>query len=117
MNTIDIARVAHMINRAYCAAFGDMTQPEWESAPEWQRVSAIKGVEFHLANPQATPAHSHEAWLKQKEADGWAYGPVKSETMRTHPCFRPYHELPAEQRAKDYIFKAVVESLRLHHVS
>lgn len=107
-----IAEIAHNINRAYCLAMGDASQPKWEDAPEWQISSAINGVKFHLANPDATPENSHEKWLEQKTAEGWKFGPVKNPETKEHPCFRPYSELPAEQRAKDYLFKAVVESMR-----
>ena len=107
-----IARVAHEINRAYCASLGDTSQPAWEDAPEWQKASALVGVSMHLANPDATPEQSHESWLAQKVAEGWKYGPVKDAEKKEHPCFRPYAELPAEQKAKDYLFRGVVHALR-----
>jgi hypothetical protein len=106
-----IARACHEVNRAYCASLGDHSQPAWEDAPEWQRTSAIKGVEFTLANPEAGPSASHESWLAEKAADGWKYGPVKNPETKEHPCFVPYDELPVEQKAKDYLFQAVVRSM------
>lgn len=112
MNVNKVAEIAHEINRAYCAAIGDNSQVPWANAPEWQRESASQGVHFHLAHPGASPEASHESWLAEKERDGWKYGPVKDAEKREHPCFVPYCELPAEQRAKDYLFKAVCEQLR-----
>lgn len=106
-----IARVAHELNMAYCQSLGDYTQLPWEQAPEWQQQRAIKGVEFHLANPQATPADSHASWLKEKEETGWKYGPVKDPEKKEHPCFVPYDQLPQEQRSKDYIFRGVVHAI------
>lgn len=106
-----IARVCHEANRAYCQALGDDSQPAWEDAPEWQRSSAINGVQFHLANPDAGPSHSHDEWLKEKAATGWKYGPVKDPEKKEHPCFVPYDQLPAEQKAKDYIFRAIVHAM------
>lgn len=111
-----IAQVAHEINQAYCEALGDTSQPAWDDAPDWQRDSAVNGVEFHLANPDASPSASHDNWLKQKLAEGWTYGEVKDPEKREHPCCVPYEELPVEQRAKDYLFRQVVHSLsRLLH--
>ena len=107
-----IARVAHEINRAYFASLGDASQPAWEEAPEWQRASALAGVDMHLANPDATPEQSHESWLAQKVADGWTYGPVKDAEKKQHPCCVPYADLPAEQKAKDYLFRGVVHELK-----
>lgn len=111
MNTIEIARVCHEVNRGYCAAIGDNTQRAWADSPVWQRDSAIKGVEFLLANPTAPPSASHESWLEEKRATGWKFGPVKDPDAKEHPCFVPYEQLPVEQRAKDYIFGAVVRAL------
>jgi hypothetical protein len=102
-----VARAAHEINRAYCAAIGDLSQPSWDDAPSWQKQSAINGVLFHEANPDASPAASHESWLAEKAADGWKHGPIKDPEKKEHPCFLPYDELPVEQRAKDYLFAAV----------
>lgn len=103
-----LARRAHEINRAYCAALGDYSQPEWEDAPDWQKESARVGVRMHLLNPSATPEDSHASWYAQKEAEGWKYGPVKDASKKEHPCFVPYAELPESQKAKDYLFRAVV---------
>ena len=112
MSPDQIAEVCHETNRAYCATFGDFSQPPWASAPEWQRHSAIKGVHFHLANPQASPAASHESWLEEKRRDGWKYGPVKNPEAKEHPCFVPFTGLPPQQQAKDKLFKGVVDALR-----
>jgi len=111
METSEIARVCHEVNRAYCASLGDTSQPAWADAPQWQKDSATAGVEAIKANPATTPEQSHEGWLKQKQADGWKYGAVKNADTKEHPCFVPYVELPPEQRAKDYLFGAVVRAL------
>ena len=107
-----IARVAHEVNRAYCEGLGDKSQPVWEDAPDWQKTSAINGVNFHLANPNAGPDHSHIEWLKEKTVTGWKFGPVKDAEKKEHPCFMPYDQLPADQRAKDYLFRGVVHALK-----
>jgi hypothetical protein len=107
-----IAKVAHETNRAFCETLGDTSQPKWEDAPEWQRSSAVKGVQFHLdahmKGETPTPSASHDSWLDEKRADGWKYGPVKDADKKEHPCFVPYDELPVEQRLKDYLFGSVV---------
>jgi len=106
-----IAQAAHEANRGYCQALGDDSQPHWVDAPDWQKDSARNGVRFHLANA-ATPEQSHESWLAQKTAEGWKYGPVKDVEKKEHPCFVPYADLPAEQKAKDYIFKSIVDGFK-----
>lgn len=106
-----IARVAHEVNKAYCEALGDKTQTLWEDAPDWQKESVIKGVEMHLANPNLGVDASHQAWLEHKRAEGWTYGPIKDPVKKEHPCFVPYADLPAEQKAKDFIFRGVVHAI------
>ena len=105
------SRAAHEANRAYCLALGDLSQPSWEDAPEWQKSSARNGVKGALSGN--TPEQSHESWLAEKKATGWAYGPVKDPEAKLHPCFVPYSELPSAQRAKDSIFITVVRVVGL----
>ena len=111
MNDEQIARVAHEVNRAYCQAIGDSSQVPWEEAPEWQRNSAMLGVRLHSDNPDAGPQGSHASWMAQKVADGWTYGPEKRPDLKQHHCIVPFDQLPREQQAKDFIFRAVVHAL------
>lgn len=113
MQALDIAAVAHEVNRAYCEALGDHSHKPWAAAPDWQRQSAVKGVRFHLANPQAGPAASHENWRRVKELNGWGYGPIKDEDRKLHPCCVPFEKLPLEQQVKDHLFRAVVHACAL----
>lgn len=103
------ARAAHEVNRAYCIALGDDSQPSWESAPEWQKSSAINGVKGALAGN--TPEQSHESWLAEKTATGWKYGAVKNAETKEHPCFVPYDQLPLAQQAKDLLFTTTVKTM------
>lgn len=112
MTTTDIAKVAHEINKAYCQSIGDDSQTDWENAPDWQKSSAVNGVNFHLENPNATPSASHESWLKQKTEEGWKHGSVKDPEKKEHPCFLPYEQLPTEQKSKDYLFRQIIHSLK-----
>ena len=107
----EIARVCHEVNKAYCEALGDFSQVSWDEAPDWQRLSAMTGVRLHLNDPDAGPQASHESWAAEKVADGWVYGPEKNAELKQHHCLVPFAELPVEQQAKDFIFRAVVLAL------
>jgi hypothetical protein len=113
MEVISIAKVAHETNRAYCQTIGDHSQRLWENAPGWQKDSAIKGVQFHIDNPDAGPSASHESWLKEKQECGWKYGEVKDPEKKEHPCFVAYRDLPEEQKVKDSLFTGIVNSMKV----
>lgn len=103
------ARAAHEVNRAYCLSTGDTSQPSWDDAPDWQKSSARNGVAGVLAGNG--PEQSHESWLAEKAATGWKYGPIKDPEKKEHPCFVPYADLPADQRAKDDLYVSTVRAM------
>ncbi|MCK5639855.1 MAG: hypothetical protein KAJ19_03630 [Gammaproteobacteria bacterium] len=111
MKKEEIARVCHEVNRGYCQALGDNSQPTWENAEGWMKVSAMNGVELHTSNPDAGAEASHKSWMAEKEVTGWTYGETKDPIKKTHPCMVDFAELPVDQQAKDYIFRAVVHAL------
>ncbi len=111
MQKEDIARVCHETNRAYCESQGDFSQPTWENAPDWQKNSAMLGVNLHLSGEHG-PEASHQSWMKQKEEEGWVYGETKNPVLKEHPCMVPFNELPVAQQAKDFIFRGVVHALK-----
>lgn len=106
-----IARVCHEANRVYCESLGDPSQKPWDQADEWQRASALKGVLFAIHNPDAPSSAQHDAWMRDKIADGWVYGPEKKPVSKEHPCIVPYDQLPIEQRRKDALFRGIVKAL------
>ena len=103
------AEAAHEMNRLYCEALGDMSQVLWKDAPNWQRTSAVNGVNGVFAGNG--PGASHESWLAEKVAAGWVLGPVKDAEKKTHPCMVPFTELPDDQQQKDVIFVATVRMM------
>ena len=111
MNKQQVAKICHEVNRLFCEAIGDNSQKCWELAEDWQRDSAVKGVEFALDNPNVLPSSQHDAWVSDKVSSGWIYGPVKDAAKKEHPCIVAYDELPAEQKAKDKLFTGIVKAL------
>lgn len=96
------ARATHEVNRVYCQALGDESQPHWEEAPEWQKESAREGVKASFID--RAPERSHERWVEKKIREGWSYGPVKDPEKKIHPCLVPFAKLPVEQQMKDFLF-------------
>lgn len=111
IGVIEIARICHNANQAFCKSIGDNSQDLWEDASEDQKGAAIAGVKFHLKGKHS-PEESHESWLKKKKEDGWVFGEVKDEKKKTHPSLVPYKELSTEEKSKDFIFQSIVESFK-----
>lgn len=107
-----IAKVCHDANKSFCESQGDFSQKSWEEAEQWQRDSAIKGVEFRQQNPEAPHSAQHDAWMQDKLNDGWAYGETKDAEAKTHPCLISYEQLPVAQQKKDALFQAIVDALK-----
>lgn len=112
MEFLTIAKVCHEVNREWCAYNGDMSQPSWEDAPEWQRDSAFNGVKFHAENPDAGDSASHDSWMREKVEAGWVHGSIKDPNIvpPTHPCIVPFEELPRDQQFKDRLFRTIVHA-------
>lgn len=71
------------------------------------------GVEIPPALSKLTELlarHAHDVWRRQREADGWLYGPDRDDKERRHPCLVPYDELPDSERQYDR--NAAMETLR-----
>ena len=67
MDTMQIAKVCHEANRAYCESIGDFTQRSWETCEHWQRDSAVAGVQWRIDHPHAPTSQQHDAWVEDKE--------------------------------------------------
>lgn len=106
-----IAQIAHEANKSICEATGDPSQVAWADAEQWQRDSAVQGVQEIIDDGSITPERLHDKWREFKAADGWVFGDVKDADAKTHPCMVDYDQLPVEQRAKDHLFGGVVRSL------
>lgn len=105
------AQVCHEANRAIQIQTGDpKPSPPWAVAPKSQKKSAVEGV-INALNGQSAE-ELHQSWCDFKVADGWKYGSVKDEEAKTHPCLVNYDQLPEEQKLKDHVFKAIVETFR-----
>ena len=107
----EVAQICHEANRAYCLAIGDDSQLPWEECPDWQKESALMGVDLHASGEDHGPEVSHESWMAQKLADGWVYGETKDAEAKTHPCMVAFDQLPREQQAKDFIFRSIVHAM------
>jgi ryanodine receptor 2 len=55
----------------------------------------------------------HEVWAKSRIEEGWRYGEMRSDELKTHPCLVPYEELPELEKAYDR--NTALSTLKLIH--
>jgi hypothetical protein len=71
------------------------------------------GVELNPGLSELTErlaANNHDHWARQRIAEGWRWGPDRSDQAKTHPDLVPYEELPDAE--KEYDRTSVVETLK-----
>lgn len=103
-----LARICHEANKVWCELNGDMSQKPWCETSQEMKDSAISGVAFVRANPDAGDEAQHNSWMQERLAQGWVYGPEKDPEAKTHPCLVPFDELPHAQQFKDKLFRSIV---------
>jgi hypothetical protein len=54
--------------------------------------------------------NAHDIWARQRMADGWRYGPERSDARKEHPSLLPYEELTESE--KEYDRNAAIETLK-----
>ena len=54
--------------------------------------------------------NAHDIWAQQRMAEGWRYGPERSDARKEHPSLLPYEELAESEKAYDR--NAAIETLK-----
>ncbi|HEX5736352.1 MAG TPA: RyR domain-containing protein [Blastocatellia bacterium] len=54
--------------------------------------------------------NAHDIWAQQRMAEGWRYGPERSDARKEHPSLVPYEELSESE--KEYDRNAAIETLK-----
>jgi hypothetical protein len=54
--------------------------------------------------------NNHDRWAKQRISEGWRYGEVRNDELKTHPDLVDYDELLESEKQYDRI--SVVETLK-----
>lgn len=107
MNVTQVARIAHEVNRAFCASIGGGAGLAWDKASASDREAAMMSVTA-LSRGFSTPEHIHEAWVREMSLNGWTHGPVVDVQAKTHPNLTDYAALPRDIQTRDALFVAVV---------
>jgi hypothetical protein len=105
-----VAMVVHTAVNAYAQLLGEKAVA-WEDLPAPNRKGVINSIERIVHGDIGGPVGCHDAWLTFMTENGWTFGETKDYEAKTHPQLKPWSELPAEQRRKDFLFHAVVKAL------
>ena len=64
-----------------------------------------------VALAETLARNTHEVWSKGRMSEGWQYGPVRDDKLKTHPGLVPYDELSESE--KNYDRQTSMETIRL----
>lgn len=53
----------------------------------------------------------HDTWAAGRLKEGWTYGPVRDDRLKTTPCLVDYDELPESER--EYDRNTALEAVRM----
>jgi len=107
----DIARLVVNTNADYSLALGEQAVTYWDATSPEVRASIIRGI-ISALRYDPTPAQNHQNFIDDRTKEGWTYGPEKNAEAKTHPDMIPFEQLPADQKAKNFIFLSLVKSLK-----
>jgi hypothetical protein len=66
-------------------------------------TSGIELPEDLLALTEKIAENVHENWSAGRIAEGWTYGKIRNDEMKTTPCLVPYHALPETEKEYDRV--------------
>lgn len=50
---------------------------------------------------EAMARNTHDVWAAGRMKEGWKYGPMRDDILKTHPCLIPYEHLPESEKEYD----------------
>jgi len=101
---VDIAKECHTKNNELMVMNGEEPKGDWESLDRATKFINLKSVIKALENPDLTAKDMHNEWINNKIADGWSYGEVKDEELKTHPLITDYDSMNPVDKMKDQVF-------------
>lgn len=105
---VQIAKSAHDVVNAFAESLGVSKQPSFDELDDLSKERITEAVEYLQTTKRTYAGSIHDAWINKMIGEGWTYGKTYDEEAKTHPDMIDYRSLPPLQRAKDKLFKAVV---------
>jgi hypothetical protein len=103
-----IAKVCHEVNRAYCQALGDNSQPPWKNASALKKSNTLQAVRNYILSISAETEKSRASAEAQEIVESWVNGPEKYPDLGVTTRLGV---LPPELQAREDMFVAVVRAV------
>lgn len=72
-----------------------------EYVPRPVDVSDVRLPEELAPLVEVMAKNVHEVWAAERIKEGWSYGEVRNDELKTHPCLVPYEQLPESEKEYD----------------
>jgi class 3 adenylate cyclase len=73
-------------------------------------TSRVKLTDDILRLAEQLAENTHDVWAQQRMAEGWRYGPERSDRRKEHPSLVPYERLPESE--KEYDRRTALETIK-----
>jgi hypothetical protein len=75
--------------------------PGMNYTPRPADTSSVRLSDDVLRLTELLAKNAHEVWAQERMAQGWKYGPARSDATKEHPCLVPYEDLPESEKEFD----------------
>lgn len=100
--------IHHEAIRGVALAFGQNHIKPFHLATEDDINGTVAMMQSWIDKPTMTPEDGWKAWKQIKIDQGWTYNAVRNNELKHHPSMvESYDQLPAFEKAKDYVSRAV----------
>ncbi|HXM96461.1 MAG TPA: TRAFs-binding domain-containing protein [Candidatus Dormibacteraeota bacterium] len=79
--------------------------------PNPKDTSAVKLTDDLTVLLDQLAENTHDVWAQQRIAEGWSYGPSRSDRQKEHPNLVPYQQLAESE--KEYDRKTALETIKV----
>lgn len=90
-------------NYACTTAFPSDGQTYYPKLIDLQHISLPSGYEELR---EAIAENAHDMWARERQSEGWSYGPKRDDAKLETPDMVPYSELPDSERQYDRVMAA-----------
>lgn len=108
--TEQIAKTVHAANNVL-KKMNKEKEEAWEDMSDDRKIRMMDAIDLVLTQ-DTTPKQMHDVWLKNMKEMGYKYGTKIDHDKKLHPCLVSYAKLPAIQKSKDDMFRAIILSFK-----